>query len=54
MMPGSRGWGCLALVSRTMFAPHRAALMAIAKPMPRLPPDIGSVPPAKLPELVKC
>ena len=48
MVPGSLGWGSAVLAAMTMLAPSRAALRAMALPIPRLAPVINSVLPASL------
>src|SRR5438445_5924441 len=47
IVPGSRasGWSVLAMIAT--FAPSRAARTAMASPMPRLPPDMIMVLPAR-------
>src|SRR5690348_7933057 len=47
IVPGSFGCGSAVFASRATFAPSAAARSAIASPMPRLPPDIRIVLPAK-------
>ena len=42
-VPGSLGCGSAVLAARTMFAPSRAKRSAIAKPMPRLAPEMKTV-----------
>lgn len=48
MVPGSLGWGVVVLAAMTMLAPSRAALNAMALPMPLLAPVMNSVLPASL------
>jgi hypothetical protein len=43
MVPGSLGWGSAVLAAMAMLAPSRAALSAIASPMPRLAPVMNNV-----------
>ena len=49
-VPASLGWGSPVLAIRTMLAPSAAARRAMARPMPRLPPDIRMVFPRSEPE----
>ncbi|MFC5124852.1 hypothetical protein ACFPRL_16155 [Pseudoclavibacter helvolus] len=53
-MPGSFGCGSPVLASNTTFAPSRAARLAIASPMPRLPPDMMMVFPSREPVCADC
>lgn len=46
MVPGSLGCGSAVLAAITMLAPSRAARMAIALPIPRVPPVTNTVFPA--------
>src|SRR5580704_11551466 len=46
MVPSSRGCGSVVLAMIATLAPSRAARRAIARPMPRLPPDMRMVLPA--------
>src|SRR5690606_16538671 len=48
IVPSSFGCGVSVLASSTMFAPSAAARRAIASPMPRLPPDMRMVLPARV------
>src|ERR687889_334774 len=45
MVPGSFGWGSAVLASSATLAPSAAIRLAIASPMPRLPPDISTTRP---------
>src|ERR687895_444550 len=45
MVPGSLGWGSAVLAISATRAPSRAARTAIARPIPRLPPDMRMVRP---------
>src|SRR4029450_7869262 len=47
MVPLSLGWGSAVLAAIATLAPSRAARSAIARPMPRLPPDTNSVLPLR-------
>ena len=47
IVPGNLGSGSSVFASRTTLAPSRAAAMPMARPMPRLPPDIIRVRPAR-------
>src|SRR5580693_4574972 len=47
-VPSSFGCGSAVLAISATLAPSRAARSAIARPMPRLPPEINSVLPARL------
>ena len=47
MVPGSRGSGAAVLATTATLAPSRAALSAMARPMPRLAPVMNSVLPAR-------
>ena len=40
IVPGNFGWGSAVLAAMIIFAPSKAALFAIARPIPLLPPDI--------------
>lgn len=42
-VPGRRGCGVSVLASSTTLAPRRAAAIPMARPMPRLPPEITTV-----------
>src|SRR5699024_3265604 len=42
-VPGSFGCGSAVLANSTMLAPSSAKRLAIAKPIPRLPPEIRTV-----------
>ena len=42
-VPGSLGWGSAVLATRAMLAPSAAARLAIARPMPRLAPEMNMV-----------
>src|SRR5471032_1664474 len=48
MVPSRRGSGSAVFAAITTFAPSRAALSAIASPIPRLPPEMKRVLPARL------
>src|SRR3954452_25604711 len=41
MVPGSRGCGSAVFAIRATFTPSRATRVAMASPIPRLPPDMN-------------
>ena len=47
--PGSFGCGWSVLAMNATFAPSRASRFAIARPIPRLPPDMNTVLPLRSP-----
>src|ERR1700756_3170403 len=47
MVPGSLGCGSAVLAMRAMLAPSAAARLAIARPIPRLAPDMNIVLPER-------
>src|SRR5699024_12802206 len=47
-VPGSFGWGSAVFASSAILAPSSASRLAIASPIPRLPPDINMVLSCKL------
>src|SRR5690242_241101 len=48
MVPGSLGWGAVVFAAMTIFAPSRAALSAMALPIPRLAPVMNRTFPSRL------
>ena len=48
MVPGSLGWGSVVLAAITTLAPSAPHRIAIASPMPRLPPVMKIVFPFKM------
>src|SRR6185295_5727628 len=48
MVPSSLGWACVVFEAMAMLAPSRAALSAMARPMPRLAPVMNRVLPASV------
>ena len=47
-VPGSFGCGSAVFAISATLAPSRAALIAIARPIPRLPPDMNMTRPSRL------
>jgi hypothetical protein len=47
-VPGSFGWGSAVFAISATLAPSRAARTAIARPIPRLPPDMNMTRPSRL------
>src|SRR5690242_315058 len=47
MVPSSLGWGSAVLATSAILAPSAAAFLAMARPMPRLAPEMNMVLPDK-------